>query len=203
MTKIEELHYIVELLQKHDLPLSPILEYAIKEREDQYIIEANGIAMVREDEPVFDVYKELEYYIQEFASMSVGVSKGKKLPHKAVLLIGLMNLIESGVITGNQIELDNVIANAFACTWNTYFNSKVPTVWTPFYHLKGESFWHFKANGNEGKLSDLLSFGGTPSVGKMRPIIKYAYLDKALFDYMENEGCRDKLREVLIKTYIE
>lgn len=203
MNQIEELHYIIELLQKHDLPLSPILEYAIKEREEQYNIEAKGIVMVREEEPVFDVYKELEDYIQEFASMSVGISKGMKLPHKAILLIGLMNLIESGVITENQIELDNVIANAFSSTWNTYFDAKVPTVWTPFYHLKGESFWHFKANGNEDKLSDLLSFGGTPSVGKMRPIIKYAYLDKALFDYMENDGCREKLKEVLIKTYIE
>lgn len=203
MNRIEELHYIVELLNKHDLPMSPILEYAIKEREEQYTIEANGVAMVREDEPVFDVYKDLDDYEQEFANLSVGVSKGKKLPHKAILLIALMNLIETGVITGNRIELDNVIANAFSSTWNKYFDTKIPTVWTPFYHLKGESFWHFKANGNEDKLSDLLSFGGTPSVGKMRPIIKYAYLDKALFDYMEDNGCREKLREVLIKTYIE
>ena len=35
MTKIEELHYIIELLNKHDLPLSPILEYAIKEKEEE------------------------------------------------------------------------------------------------------------------------------------------------------------------------
>lgn len=203
MTKIEELHYIIELLNKHDLPLSPILEYAIKEREEQYTTEANGVSMVREDKPMFDVYKELEDYEKEFANMSVGVSKGRKLPHKAILLIALMKLIETGVITENRIELDSVIANSFCSTWNQYFGTKVPTVWTPFYHLKGESFWHFKANGNEDKLKDILSFGGTPSVGKMRPIIKYAYLDKALFDYMVNERCRDNLKKVLIETYIK
>lgn len=202
MNKIEELHYILELLNKHDLPLSPILEYAIKEREEQYTIEANGFTMIREAESVFDVYKEIEDYEKEFANMSVGVSKGRKLPHKAILLMALMELIGKGVITDNHIELDNIIANAFGSTWHKYFESKVPTVWTPFYHLKGESFWHFKANGNDDKLADLLSFGGTPSVGKMRPIIKYAYLDKALFDYMENEYCRGKLTEILLQSYI-
>lgn len=202
MNQIEELHYIVELLNKHDLPLSPILEYAIKEREEQYSIEANSIAIVCEDEPAFDVYKEIEDYEQEFANLSVGATKGRKLPHKAILLLALMNLIETGVITGNRIGLDKVILNAFSNTWNIYFDTKVPTVWTPFYHLKGESFWHFKANGNEGKLTDLLSFGGTPSIGKMRTIIKYAYIDKALFDYMENDRCRDKLRTVLLNKYI-
>lgn len=202
MNRIEELHYIIELLNKHDLPLSPILEYAIKEREEQYTIEADGITMVREDEPMFDVYKELEDYEKEFANLSVGVSKGRKLPHKAILLIALMKLIETGAITENRIELDSIIANSFGSTWNQYFDTKVPSVWTPFYHLKGESFWHFKANGNEEKLSDLLSFGGTPSIGKMRPIIKYAYLDKALFDYLENDGCRGKLCDILLKNYI-
>lgn len=202
MTKVEELHYLVELLHKHDLPMSPILEYTIREREEQYTIEANGIQLVREGEPVFEVYKELEDYAEEFANMSVGVSKGKKLPHKAILLLSIMKLIEDGVITENRIELDKVIANSFSNTWNLYFDTKAPTVWTPFYHLKGESFWHFKANGNEEKLTVLLSFGGTPSIGKMRPIIKYAFLDKALFDYMENEMCREKLRNILFESYI-
>ena len=32
--------------------------------------------------------------------------------------------------------------------------------------------------------------------------IKCAYLDKALFNYLENDGCRAKLKEVLIANYI-
>lgn len=203
MSKLDDLHTLVRLLKEFEFPVSPILEYAIKEREEQYTIEANSITMVCENEPVSDVYKEIEDYEKEFENLSVGVSKGRKLPHKAILLMALMKLIETGTIFDNRIELDNVIVNAFSRMWNQYYDTKVPSVWTPFYHLKGEPFWHFKANGNEEKLTDLLSFEGTPSIGKMRPIIKYAYLDKALFDYMENESCRDMLREILIKTYIE
>lgn len=202
MTKIEELYLLKSLLHKHDLPISPILDYSIKEREEQYSFEANGISVLRENEPVFNIYKELDDYAHEFANMSVGVSKGRKLPHKAILLLGLMSLIESDTIKENRIQLDSVIANAFANVWNKYYNSKVPSVWTPFYHLKSESFWHFKPNGNEEKLKDLLSFGGTPSVGKMRPVIKYAYLDKALYELMKSDNSRQRLKNVLLDTYI-
>ena len=203
MTKIEELHYIVELLQKHDLPLSPILEYAIKEREEQYFIEANGRAIVHEDEPVFDVYKELDDYVQEFANLSVGVVKGKKLPHKAILLLSIMNLIEDGTLSVNRLELDKTIVNSFASCWKKYFGDvKIPSIWIPFWYMKSESFWHFKPNGNEELLHGLLQFAGHPSVGQMRPVIKYAYLDKALFDYMENDGCREKLRETIINNWL-
>lgn len=93
MTKIEELQCIIELINKHNLPLSPILEYAINERMDQYSIEANVITMVQEVEPAFDVYKNLEDYEIEFANLSVSVLKGKKSTHKAILLLSIMKLI--------------------------------------------------------------------------------------------------------------
>ena len=207
MTKIEELHYIIELIKKHDLPLSPILEYAIKERQDQYIKAEsleNGVATVSEPLPDFTVYKDLEDYAKEFACLSVGVFGGRKLPHKAILLISIMNMIETDVIEENKIPLDKTISSAFISTWKNYFNgARVPSVWIPFWYMKSESFWHFKAAKSEELLSALLSFAGHPSVGQMRPIIRYAYLDRALFDYLENEGCRGKLKEVLINNYIE
>lgn len=204
MTKIEELNQILELLQKHNLPLSPILEYAIKERIEQYQSEENGITMVREDEQSIDSNKELEEYVQEFANLSVGIVNGKKLPHKAILLIGVMNLIETGIVSANRIELDNTIADAFSSCWNYYFEDKKrPSIWTPFWYMKSESFWHFESKGNKDLLQGLLSFAGHPSIGQMRPVIKYAYLDKALFNYLENEGCRMKLKDVLVNTYIK
>lgn len=203
MTKIEELKYLVELLNKHDLPLSPILEYAITEREEQYRAEANSIALVREQEPAFEIYKELEDYSQEFANLSVGVSKGRKLPHKAILLIAIMHLFETNVISENRIELDKTITTTFTDCWRTFYNDvKVPSVWTPFWYLKSESFWHFKPNGNEELLQGLLDFAGHPSIGQMRSVIKYAYLDDALYNYFQDRNDREHLKAVLVKAYI-
>ena len=206
MTKIEELHHIIELIKKHDLPLSPILEYAIKERQDQYIKAdslENGVATVCEPQPDFAVYKELEDYSKEFACLSVGVVNGRKLPHKAILLISIMHLIETGAIEENKIPLDKEISSVFMSTWKTYFNdAKVPSVWTPFWYMKSESYWHFKSNGNDRLLEGLLNFAGHPSIGQMRAVIKFAYLDDNLFRYIQNEEERKRLKEVLIKTYI-
>lgn len=206
MKKIEELHYIIELIRKHNLPLSPILEYAIKEREDQYIKEEsliNGVSTVCESQPDFAVYKELEDYSKEFACLSVGIVDGRKLPHKAILLISIMHLIETGAIEENKIPLDKEISSAFISTWKTYFNdTKVPSVWTPFWYMKSESFWHFRSNSNEELLEGLLTFAGHPSVGQMRSVISSAYLDNNLFRYMLNGEDRKRLKEVLIKTYI-
>lgn len=203
MTNIEELHLVVELLCKHNLPLSPILEFAIKEREEQYANEANGVAMVREGELFFEVCKELDDYAQEFAKLSVGVVGGKKLPHKAILLIALMNLIENGVMMDNRIPLDKTFVNAFTLCWRRYYNdTKVPSVWTPFWYMKSEPFWHFKSVDDDDLLHGLLAFAGHPSIGQMRSVIKYAYLDKALFGFLENDTCREKLKQVLFKNYI-
>lgn len=203
MTKIEELHLVVELLRKHDLPLSPILEYAIKEREEQYAKELTGKSVLCEGEPIFDVKKNFNEYLQEFYNLSVGVVGGKKLPHKAILLIALMNLIENGLMMDNIIPLDKTLVNAFGLCWRRYFDdAKVPSVWTPFWYMKSEPFWHFKPLEDDDLLQGLLAFAGHPSIGQMRSVIKYAYLDKALFGYLENDTCRKQLKEVLFKNYI-
>lgn len=203
MDRIKELHQILELIRKHDLPLSTILEYAIEERERQYSESTNTVETdIPKKKSDVKQDKDLSDYADDFASLSVAVSKGKKLPHKAILLLGIMQLIEDGDLEGNIIPLDKSIADAFCKSWDKYFDTKAPSVWTPFYHLKGEPFWHFKALESDEMLDLLLGFGGTPSIGKMRPVIRYAYFDEELFGLMNNVSCREVLRRVLIENYL-
>lgn len=204
MTQREELNLIITLIQKYNLPLSPILEYAIKEREEQCVQESDYSGMVSEPIYVSEQNKELDYYLFAFSQLSVGASKGKKLPHKAILLIAIMNLIENGAIEYNRIELTHEIADEFSRCWKKFTgDSKVPSVWTPFWYMKSEHFWHFKPKENEELLHALLMFAGHPSIGQMRPVITYAYFDKGLFQYMENDSCRQKLKDVLMKSFLE
>ena len=39
MTDVEELKHVLEVLNKFDLPVSPILEYAIKEKLEQFSLD--------------------------------------------------------------------------------------------------------------------------------------------------------------------
>ena len=201
MTRIEELHHIVELLKKHELPISPILEYSIQERERQYTDE-DGISVVCESEhPIYT--KDFDAYKWDFSHLSVGSAGGKKLPHKAILLLSIIHQIESGSMESNEIPLENTTARAFVEQWSELLpDAKSPSVWIPFWYMKTEPFWHFKAANDEQLLAGLLSFGGHPSIGQMRPIIKFACLDDELFAMLKDGHNRNLLKEILISTYV-
>lgn len=162
-------------------------------------------SVIREDESVNDGTMELSYYENLFANLSVGKGQdGKKLPHKAILLIAVISLINLGTITDNRILIDSTIAKEFSITWHKYCKGTAlrSQIWIPFWYMKSEPFWHFQANGDEDLLKALLTFGGHPTLGQMIPVIKYAYLDNALFQYLKDEECRKKLKEILMNTYI-
>lgn len=202
MTTKEELELVLQIMKKHDLPMSPILKYAIKEIMDDdkssTILPLNSTPV---KEPVNVVTN--ASYVEIFRYLSTGVQNGKKLSHKAVLLLSILTLVENETITENKIHLDKTIANTFASTWGEYLhNTKTPSVWIPFWYMKSEPFWHFKALADENILQNLLCFAGHPSVGQMRNVIKYAYVDEQLFSLMQDREESSKLKKALIETYL-
>ena len=202
MTTKEELELVLQIVKKHDLPMSPILEYAIKEKIDG---NKSSTTLPLNSTPVKEPFNVVTNasYVEIFRNLSTGVQNGKKLPHKAVLLLSILTLVENVTITENKIHLDKIIANTFASTWGEYLhNTKTPSVWIPFWYMKSEPFWHFKALADENILQNLLCFAGHPSVGQMRNVIKYAYVDEQLFSLMQDREERLKLKKVLIETYL-
>ena len=201
MTTKEELELVLQIMKKHDLPMSPILEYAIKEKIDGNASSATPINSTPVKEQVYNNTN--VSYVELFRNLSTGVQNGKELPHKAVLLLSIMTLVENGTITENKILLDKTIANTFASTWGDYlYNTKIPSVWIPFWYMKSESFWHFKAAAEYNVLQNLLCFAGHPTIGQMRKFIKYAYIDDQLLLLMHNKKERSMLKETLIETYL-
>ena len=202
MTTKEELELVLQIVKKHDLPMSPILEYAIKEKIDG---NKSSTTLPLNSTPVKEPFNVVTNasYVEIFRNLSTGVQNGKKLPHKAVLLLSILTLVENVTITENKIHLDKIIANTFASTWGEYLhNTKTPSVWIPFWYMKSEPFWHFKALADENILQNLLCFAGHPSVGQMRNVIKYAYVDEQLFSLMQDREESSKLKKALIETYL-
>lgn len=202
MTTKEELELVLQIMKKHDLPMSPILEYAIQEKLDGH---TSSNALPQKSTPAKETANVVTNtsYVDTFRNLSTGVQNGKKLPHKAVLLLSILNLVDNGAITENIIHLDKTIANSFASTWGDYLHdNKIPSVWIPFWYMKSEPFWHFKALEDESILQNLLCFAGHPSVGQMRSVIKYAYVDDQLFSLMQDREESSKLKEALIETYL-
>lgn len=199
MTTKEELELLLQIMQKHDLPMSPILEYAIKEKlQDNTNTETSPIDLIELSSSRPNIS-----YAEMFRNLSTGVQNGKKLPHKAVLLFSILELVSNGTINDNKIDLNKTIASSFAATWDSFkLGPKTPSVWIPFWYMKSEPFWHFKASTDEGILRNLLSFAGHPTIGQMRNVIKYAFVDEQLFELMRDAKERSALANALMETYL-
>ena len=199
MTTKEELELLLQIMQKHDLPMSPILEYAIKEK-----LQGNTHTETSQmDLNEFNSSRNNISYAEMFRNLSTGVQNGKKLPHKAILLFSILELVGNGTINNNKIDLSKTIASSFATTWDSFqLGPKIPSVWIPFWYMKSEPFWHFKALKDESMLRNLLCFAGHPTVGQMRNVIKCAFVDEQLFELMQDANERSALANALIETYL-
>jgi putative restriction endonuclease len=146
-----------------------------------------------------DMQEKLKEYIAQFQSLNTNKRAGIDAPHKPILLLAIMDLVESRVINGTRIELTEQLERAFLRTWKRYVGSSLlfqPKIATPFWHMQNEPF--YKLYTNDGK-----ELAGSPySVKKLRENT-YAILDKDLFELMKDENSRAQLRVVLVSTYFQ
>lgn len=142
---------------------------------------------------------DLTKYIAQFRSLNTNKRAGIDAPHKPILLLAILDLVESGAINGAKIELTELLERAFLHTWKRYVGSSLlfqPKVATPFWHMQNEPFYQLYTN--DGK-----ELSGSPySVKKLRENT-YAILDKDLFELMKDENSRAQLRVVLVSTYFQ
>ena len=141
----------------------------------------------------------IEKYIDQFKKINVAKRDGMKAPHKAVLLLAVIDLVELGVITTPKIELTEDLESTYQNLWDRYvYNTQTfqPRLTTPFWHLSNEDFWRLRTySGLPVSESDNAS-----SVKSMREKI-YALLDVVLFEELKKAENRAKLRVILISNY--
>lgn len=143
----------------------------------------------------------MNQYTTAFSSLHTAKIAGKRAPHKAVLLLSIMNLVEAGVITSPRIGLSEALEESFARVWKHYIGASViftPKVATPFWHLQNEPFYRLYMNNGQ------LINGGTGrySIKWLRENT-YAMLDEKLFHLMLDENARAELRVTLVSSYLK
>ena len=144
---------------------------------------------------------ELERYRDYFANLNTAKKLGRPAPHKAILVLSVMELIESGHITNNRIELTETLETTFLKLWKRYVGNSVifqPKVATPFWHLQHEPFWNLYLN--DGK--ELNTITSPYSIKRLREHT-HAIIDNELYELINNEDSRAALRVTLIGTYLQ
>lgn len=144
--------------------------------------------------------KTLSYYCQKFSRLRVDRSQGIA-PHKPILLLSVIDLIEQGLLRENRIFLSPELIASFLKFWNQLGSeSHRADIALPFFHLRGDEFWHFKANpGYEEAIASRQV--RLKSIKAIREAIQYAYLDGELFEHLQDPHSRLSLVNTLITAW--
>jgi len=149
----------------------------------------------------------LKKYLKIFSNLRTDKNKNRypaatchRAPHKPILLLSVMDLIEQGIITHNFIEPSLDLVETF----NTYISLVLPLGWKtsmthPFPRLQTDGFWHRVTN----PVFDPAKDYNVTSISKLNEIYAGARMDEELFHFMLNPETRTRLRTILIDTYFE
>lgn len=148
----------------------------------------------------------LERYIQQFARLKRAPGQvwtdatKRKAPHKPILLLAVLDLVQRGVIAGPFIEVagDLVELNDL---FNLYWRRVVPLGQTssiafPFSRLHNEPFWELIPQ--PGHTITPAAVNNTTAVSNLRRYALGAKLDEGLFRIMQSGDGREALREALL-----
>ncbi len=160
----------------------------------------------------------LKDYIEAFSHLHTAKVKRRKAPHKAVLLLAIMDLVECNFIRNPRIELTDELVNKFNSVWKRYLGESsifTPDITKPYFHMQYEPFWNLVEKHDFGALlvaeDKSWSMGGQEkkslppggySVKSMRNAFECAEIDKRLFEIMQNADARAMLRVILINEYL-
>lgn len=159
------------------------------------------------NQSAINTYSDIAKYIQAFLSLNINEYKGEKASHKPLLLLSIIQLMEDGVIVDNKIPPVQILKLKFDFLWDKYIIHDThfsKAVWTPYWHLMNEPFWHFKPIATQESLDILIeeSKGQTASIGKIRDVVDYAYFDEELYTILQQDFLQHLFKKLLIDTYL-
>ena len=139
----------------------------------------------------------LQHYCKLFQRLHTAVISGQKAPHKAVLLLSVIELIEEKTISSPCIPLSDDLISRFNRNWKAHVHSDKfsPTITTPYWHLQNESFWRLNTyDGSELKK--------TYSEKYLREYT-FAIIDIDLFELLTEADNAVKFKEIILNTYLQ
>ena len=139
----------------------------------------------------------LEKYVQKMKRLRIDRAH-KDAPHKPLLLLAVIEMIEQEQIQENKIYFSPALAETVMKYWVEVTDRKF-NIALPFFHLKSDGFWHLHPNPGQKKV--LEGARQIRSISGVQEVIAYASLDDDLFVLLTDAGSREIIRQTLISTY--
>ncbi len=146
-------------------------------------------------------------YTEAFKNLRANNKYGRKSPHKAVLMLTVIELFEKNILTDNEIFYDDKLKSMFLKVWNKALPDEPlfhSDAYLPFWYLQNDSFWHIvPIRGKEDILSLMRDNNVKPSEAKLNDSVRCAELDDDLYFLMTLQSGRSSLKRVLLETYTQ
>ncbi len=124
-----------------------------------------------------------------------------KAPHKPILLISIIELIEKGLVWNNRVYVNTDLVGAFQENWRLLVNTlHQPDFTQPFYFLQSE-----KINGKQlwflqPKLGCQIN-AHIKSVGILAEVLDFGYFDSEFFQLLTDPISKNVIKTLLLDTY--
>ncbi|VAW28570.1 hypothetical protein MNBD_BACTEROID07-35, partial [hydrothermal vent metagenome] len=147
--------------------------------------------------PVLHPIKNINDFCELVGGIRTGKHKGVVRPHKYLLLLTLLNLIEKGV--GNHFIFNNELVSEFRNVCENFsFNPKIILLEHPYYHLISSPWWHHCIKkGKENKYNYYIDNKKRFIPNRIKETIDFSYLSDELFVFLSDKNNRKKAIDYL------
>jgi len=130
-----------------------------------------------------------KFWLNQIATLKVDRASGDPAPHKPLLLLVVLDLVEKGLLQQNLLPLTGELAFRFCTYWTVVAarRKQRPEIRLPFHHLKTGGFW------------TALTGEGKPSPDKKLTV--FAQLDDSFFQCLAAPAFRESARRLLVGKY--
>lgn len=134
-----------------------------------------------------------------YTNLITNIRRGNRgiAPHKPLLILSLIDLIEQEQLAVNRIPIDEKLYKLFDKYWRKIVDdsSSGNKVLLPLFHLKNDGFWSIKAK--QGKLQNV----AYSSKKALTADAAFGQLDEGLFQLLQDAEVRDYFRMVIYDAF--
>lgn len=144
----------------------------------------------------------LHSYLYALTHLKRAPTKHGTAPHKPVLVLTLIELVEKGIVTDNRFEANAELVGTFLENWQLLVSTPHQADFTqPFYYLQsdkadGESFWHLQPKPGCQINAHI------KSVNTLAAVLDYGELRADLFALLLDRVSRATIQATLLDVYL-
>ena len=135
-------------------------------------------------------------YTDRIINLRQAKIRGEVIVAKPVLMLALIDGIDSGVFTNNRFALNEWLEERYQSLMRYYTRSsqfdKPTDINNPFWHLSTDGFWHLQLK-TKGEMRT------TPSKAWLKENVTYACFDDDLWVLLQNREWRIRFRDFIVE----